>query len=275
MLTVDYDRLGLTAGDRLLDLGCGGGRHAFEAYRRGASVVALDYAYDELPEVIGLLGAMGEVGEGTPTSAGMAVNGDACNLGFADGSFDRIIASEIFEHVPDDAAAFAELTRVLRPGGVMAVTVPAWLPEQLCWALSDQYHAPYVEGGHVRIYNESTLRHRMRAAGLEPRGAHRAHALHSPYWWLRCAVGPADNAHPLVKAYHQVLVWDLMGTPGISRVTRTTEKLLNPVLGKSLVVYARKPLDVAGTTSKARSVRSTRPVRAARRDAVLKEHVDA
>src|SRR5260221_547556 len=40
MLTVDYDRLGLRAGDRLLDLGCGGGRHAFEALRRGAPGVA-------------------------------------------------------------------------------------------------------------------------------------------------------------------------------------------------------------------------------------------
>jgi hypothetical protein len=59
---------------------------------------------------------------------------------------------------------------------------------------------------------------------------------------LRCAVGPTNDDHPLVRAYHQVLVWDLSGTPVVSKVTRTTEHLLNPVLGKSLVVYARKPL---------------------------------
>lgn len=245
MLTVDYDRLGLRAGDRLLDLGCGAGRHAFEAYRRGAHVIALDYSYDELPEVIGLMGAMDAQGEGTPTSTGNAVNGDACNLGFADDTFDRIIASEVFEHVPDDAAAFAELTRVLRPGGIMAVTVPSWFPEKICWALSDEYHAPFVEGGHVRIYDEGTLKRRMRDAGLEPQGSHRAHALHSAYWWLRCAVGPTNDDNPLVRAYHQLLVWDLTGTPVISDVTRTTENLLNPVLGKSLVVYARKPLVAA------------------------------
>lgn len=242
MLTVDYDRLELQAGDRLLDLGCGAGRHAFEAYRRGAQVVALDYAFDELPSVVGLLGAMGAEGDGIDSSSGAAVNGDACNLGLADDSFDRIIASEVFEHVPDDAAAFAELTRVLRPGGIMAVTVPSWFPEQVCWALSEEYHAPFVEGGHVRIYDEATVRARMRAAGLEPIGSHRAHALHSAYWWLRCAVGPTNDANPLVRAYHQLLVWDLTGTPVISQVTHTTEKLLNPVLGKSLVVYARKPL---------------------------------
>jgi len=49
MLTVNYDRLGLRPGDRLLDLGCGFGRHAFEAARRGAKVVALDAGDDEVP----------------------------------------------------------------------------------------------------------------------------------------------------------------------------------------------------------------------------------
>ena len=47
---------------------------------------------------------------------------------------------------------------MLKPGGTLAVTVPAWLPEQVCWALSDEYHAPFVEGGHVRIYTEAELR---------------------------------------------------------------------------------------------------------------------
>ncbi len=257
MLTVDYSRLGLRAGDRLLDVGCGAGRHAYEAARRGAHVVPFDYAYDELPAVQAMLGALRAEGETPADTWSAGVNGDACKLPFADGTFDRIIASEVFEHVPDDAAAFAELARVLRPGGVMAVTVPAWLPEQLCWALSEQYHAPFVPGGHVRIYDEATLRHRIRDAGLTPRGSHRAHALHSPYWWLRCAVGPTDDTHPLVRAYHQVLVWDLMGTPGVSAVTRNAERLLNPVLGKSLVVYARKPIPAAPTRSRAPRAKAT------------------
>ena len=62
MLTVDYDRLGLRAGDRLLDLGCGGGRHAFEALRRGARVIALDRDQDELFDALTIIAAMEEAG---------------------------------------------------------------------------------------------------------------------------------------------------------------------------------------------------------------------
>jgi SAM-dependent methyltransferase len=143
------------------------------------------------------------------------------------------------EHIPDDAGAAAELARVLRPGGTMAVTVPAWLPEKVCWALSDEYHAPFVEGGHVRIYSEPGLRSVLRGAGLRPGAAHRAHALHSPYWWLKCAVGPRNDEHPLVQAWHKVLVWDIVERP---LLTRLAEQVLSPVLGKSLVVYSRKPV---------------------------------
>jgi SAM-dependent methyltransferase len=238
VLTVDYDRLGVRPGDRLLDLGCGAGRHAFEAARRGALVVALDMDGAELKEVAATFSAMADAGELPDGLSGAGVNGDATRLPFATGSFDRVIASEVAEHVPDDAAAFAELARVLRPGGTLAVTVPSWLPERICWALSEEYHAPLVEGGHVRIYTESQLRARLRQAGLRPGGAHKAHALHSPYWWLRCAVGPARADHPLVQAYHRLLVWDIVERP---LATRLAERALSPVIGKSLVVYARKP----------------------------------
>jgi hypothetical protein len=67
--------------------------------------------------------------------------------------------------------------------------------------------------------------------------SHHAHALHSPYWWLKCAVGVDDADNPLVRAYHQVLVWDLMRRPW---PTRAAERLLDPLLGKSLALYLVK-----------------------------------
>ncbi|MDE3085136.1 MAG: class I SAM-dependent methyltransferase [Acidobacteriota bacterium] len=236
MLTVDYHRLGVSSGERLLDLGCGAGRHAFQAARLGARVVALDAGAEEVAQVRDTIGAMVDAGElPAPEGAG-AVQGDALRLPFPDGAFDRVIAAEVLEHIPDDAAAMAELARVLRPGGTMAVTVPRAGPEAVNWALSREYHD--VPGGHVRIYRRSALLGRLRRVGLRPVGSHHAHALHSPYWWLRCWVGPRRSDHVLVRAYHRVLVWDIVKAP---RLTRVTERLLNPLLGKSLVVYLERP----------------------------------
>jgi SAM-dependent methyltransferase len=243
VLTVRYDWLGLQASDRVLDLGCGAGRHAFEALRRGARVVALDYSAAELKDVKAMFGALLDEEAATlPASSwGGCANGDATRLPFPDNTFDHVIAAEVLEHIPADEAAMAELARVLKPGGTMAVTVPAWLAERVCWALTDEYHAPFVEGGHVRIYSEPELRSKLRAAGLKPNRAHHAHALHTPYWWLKCAVGPTNNAHPLVRAYHEVLLWDIGGRQPVARFTRLADRIGNPLLGKSLVVYARKP----------------------------------
>ena len=238
MLTCRYDWLGLQPGDRVLDLGCGAGRHAFEAAKRGAQVVACDLDLAELKDVRALFGAMRESDEIPAGGGGVAVNGNALSLPFPDATFDRIIASEVMEHIPDDAGAAAELSRVLRPGGTIAVTVPSEWPERICWALTDEYHAPHVPGGHVRIYTESKLRRRLRDAGLKPGAAHHAHALHSPYWWLKCAVGTTNDEHPLVQAYLKLLIWDIAKAPF---VTRFADRVLNPVLGKSLVVYAEKP----------------------------------
>jgi SAM-dependent methyltransferase len=239
VLTVDFARLELRPGDRVLDMGCGAGRHAFEMYRRGADVIAFDQDVDELSGVAELFAAMREAGE-VPLGADADIKqGDALALPFADGEFDRVVASEVLEHIPADTDAIAELVRVLRPGGTIAVTVPRWLPEKICWALSDAYHE--VEGGHVRIYDGDALVGKLERAGLMFEGKDHAHGLHSPYWWLKCAVGVTRDQHPLVKGYHQVLVWDIMRTPRVSVLTRAAERVLNPLIGKSMVLYLRKP----------------------------------
>ena len=237
METVDYRRLGLAPGDRLLDLGCGFGRHAYGALRRGAEVVACDLGRAELAEVRDTVAAMRAAGEIPAAATAAAVGADARRLPFADGAFDRIVAAEILEHIADDGAAVAELARLLRPGGTLAVTVPSWLPEKVCWLLSEDYHAPAVPGGHVRIYSLRRLRALLRSAGLVPAGGHRAHALHSPYWWLRCAAGPADDDHRLVRAYHRLLCWEIERRPVVLRLV---EFLLRPLIGKSVVLYATR-----------------------------------
>lgn len=236
MLTVDYRRLGVKPADRVLDLGCGFGRHAYQAARLQAAVVALDAGAEEVAGVRATFGAMVEAGELDPAARVGAVQGDGLRLPFADATFDRVIASEVLEHIADDRTAMAELARVLRPGGTMAVTVPRCGPELVNWLLSDAYHD--VPGGHIRIYRRSTLRRRLASAGLVPGETHHAHGLHSPYWWLRCLVGPTNEANPAVAAYHRLLVWDIVKAP---RLTRLADRFLSPLIGKSLVLYLSKP----------------------------------
>lgn len=238
MLTVRFAWLGARPGDRLLDFGCGGGRHALEAMRLGATVTALDADRKELEQAAGWIVTMLDQDKQTAEAGGQghAVAGDGRALPFPDGCFDRVVAAEVLEHVPDDAGVINELARVLRPGGTVAITVPRWYPEAVNWALSRAYHS--VPGGHVRIYRRAQLRARLRGAGLLPYRGHHAHALHSPYWWLRCAIGLDREDSRAVRAYHRLLMWDITAHHPL---TRWPDAVLNPVLGKSLVVYARKP----------------------------------
>lgn len=236
MLTVDFDRLGLRPGDRVLDMGCGAGRHAFEMYRRGGDVVAFDQDADELSNVRDLFVAMKEAGE-VPLGAEADVKeGDALALPFADGEFDRVVAAEVLEHIPADIQAIEELVRVLRPGGTMAVSVPRWFPEVVNWRLSDEYHEN--PGGHIRIYTDKELVSKVERAGLVLEGKDHAHGLHAPYWWIKCAVGVTNDDHVLARTYHRLLVWEIMERP---RVLRWAARVLDPLIGKSLVLYFRKP----------------------------------
>ncbi len=232
MLTIDLDRLGVRAGASVLDLGAGSGRHAFEALRRGASVTCLDLLADDLRSALATLTAMVEACQAPGGATFGAVRATALALPFPDRSFDHVIAAEVLEHIPDDRTAIQEIARVLKPGGTLAVSVPRWFPERICWALSSSYHER--PGGHVRIYRGHELQARLAAVGLRVVGRDHVHALHTPYWWLRCLIGPDNDRAWPVRQYHRFLVWDIVHRP---RLVRRCEQALDPILGKSLVLY--------------------------------------
>lgn len=234
---MDFDRLGIGPGTKVIDVGCGAGRHSFEAYRRGADVIAFDQDAAELDNVNTLFRAMAAAGEAPTSATAETVVGDALALPYPDRTFDCVIASEILEHVPADEDLIGELIRVLKDGGRLAVSVPRWLPERVCWLLSDEYHSN--EGGHIRIYRANQLRAKIAAAGVTFTHTHHSHALHAPFWWLKCLVGVANSQHPAVVAYHKMLVWDMVQQPWITRLTEST---LNPLIGKSVALYFEKPV---------------------------------
>lgn len=230
LTTVDFRRLHLQRGQRVLDLGCGEGRHAITARLDApVHVVGLDLSAADLETAAERAAAFAQ---DAPDGSLAWIRGSGLSLPFADASFDCVICAEVLEHVPEYGAMLGEIRRVLKPGGVLAVSVPRFLPEWVCWQLSDAYHQ--VEGGHVRIFRERTLTRAIERRGLRRFHRHWAHSLHVPYWWLKCLTwNRGDRAWP-VRLYHRVLVWDLMQGPWI---TRLADRLLNPVLGKSLVLY--------------------------------------
>ncbi len=234
METVDYLRFGLQPGDTVLDLGCGEGRHVVAAYAGHAvTVIGVDLAFSDLQAAQRKIRDFDDPADGN--KHWLFLQSDGLRLPFADASFDKVICSEVLEHVPDYEGMLREIDRVLKPGGHFCASVPRFWPEWLCWALSDDYHAD--EGGHIRIFRAQQLRRQIESLGYGFHGHHWAHALHSPFWWLRCLLWERQEQSWLVKTYHRLLVWDLMERPWL---TRTIERCLNPLMGKSVVMYFRK-----------------------------------
>ena len=235
MITVDFGRLGLGRQARILDVGCGNGRHTAAAYGlKQATAIGVDLCHADLCAGRRRLRFHDAVGAGGGGAWAFAAADSRC-LPFADATFDLVICAEVLEHIVDHRRAAAELARVIKPQGDLVVSVPRAWPERICWRLAPDYSR--ANGGHVRIYRRRQLLDLLAGAGLAPWAAHHAHGLHTPYWWLKCLVGPQRTDCATVNLYHRLLTWDIMARPAL---TRRLERLLNPVLGKSLVVYLRK-----------------------------------
>ena len=234
MQTVDFAYLPLKSGDVVLDLGCGEGRHVISAYvEADIDAVGVDLSLDDLMTTREKFGDF-VAGENDGKAFNLSV-ANALHLPFADGTFDKVICSEVLEHIPDYRGALAEIHRVLRPGGLFCASVPRRWPEKICWALSDAYHQ--VLGGHLRIFRSDELRSEIEKLGFNHYYRHWAHALHAPFWWLKCLFWETQDSNWLVAQYHRFLVWDLMDKPAFTRVL---EKMMNPLVGKSVVMYFRK-----------------------------------
>jgi ubiquinone/menaquinone biosynthesis C-methylase UbiE len=230
VLTVDFAHFPLSPGEVLLDLGCGEGRHVINAYiAADITAIGVDLCARDLRTAASRQQPFAKAGGHFSLH-----QADALQLPFADRSFDKIICSEVLEHLPDYTGALREIQRVLKPGGLLAISVPRAWPEKICWAFSDAYHQ--VEGGHLRIFDSQQLNGEIEAHGFRRYRRHWAHALHSPFWWLKCALWQRQEQSRLIRAYHKLLVWDLMQKPWL---TQTLEKLLNPLMGKSVVMYYR------------------------------------
>lgn len=238
MQTINLDWLALEDGHTILDLGCGLGRHTHAAYfHKRCTSIGLDLGADDVKATRdGFLAHPDlEPQTGAPRQYGLTV-GDALRLPFADNSFDRLICSEVLEHIPDYQAALTEIWRVVKPGGRIGISVPHNWPERICWLLSEEYHN--TPGGHVRIFRRRDLQADFEQLGFRFNRRHLAHGLHSPYWWLRCAIGVTNDRNVLVRGYKKLLEIEILSNP---LPLRALSALADPLMGKSLVMYFDKP----------------------------------
>lgn len=236
MQTVEFERIPFEPGDVVLDLGCGEGRHVISAWLEAdVHSVGVDLCHADLVTTQQKCNEFSAHKTESPNTSFSLAQTNALFLPFADATFDKIICSEVLEHIPDYEAVLKEIERVLKPGGIFVASVPRYWPEWICWAFSDEYHAN--EGGHLRIFRAGQLRKQIEGAGFSFFARHWAHSLHSPYWWLQCMFWSNKDRSLLVRGYRKFLEWDILEAPWI---TRTLEALLNPIMGKSVVMYFRK-----------------------------------
>ena len=235
MNTIKYKKLNLESNQLLLDMGCGEGRHSIGALlETPANVIGLDLSVQDLKIAKHRLNDFDLSDINTSCTFGV---GNINDIPIKSASLDAVMCSEVLEHVDSPEESIHELVRVLKPGGVMALSVPRYLPELICWKLSKEYSQ--TPGGHVRIFRHRQLKDLAVNAGLKYQSFHWAHGLHSPYWWLQCMFWKTKETSYIVNLYHKLLVWDLMKKP---LLTKIFEAILQPLIGKSLVMYFKKPI---------------------------------
>jgi ubiquinone/menaquinone biosynthesis C-methylase UbiE len=234
MLTIDYDLLDIKDGERILDVGCGGGRHTWQACKQSSCLTcALDIDRENLTKTQNMLNLLDQ--EHKTKGKWLVIEGDITNLPFPNNTFDKIVCSEVLEHIHNDVHGIYEMVRVLKGDGILAVSVPSYLQETICWRLSEEYHN--TPGGHIRIYRTKELREKLKRHNLQIFASRRKHALHSFYWISRCFFGMKNENALIPSLYYKFLVWDIYHG---SRPIRWLESILNKIFPKSLVLYSRK-----------------------------------
>ena len=233
MHTIKFKNLNLSNDEILLDMGCGEGRHSIGAFiDTQVNILGLDLSIKDLNIAKDRLNDFDTSGIEAVCQFGAA---DIVALPLADSTLDAVICSEVLEHVDSPQESIEELIRVLKPGGVMALSVPRFMPELLCWKLSREYSK--TPGGHVRIFKFKELKKDITNVGLTFTQRHWAHALHSPYWWLKCLLWKSKESSKIINLYHDFLVWDMMKKP---LLTKILEFIFQPLIGKSVVLYFNK-----------------------------------
>ncbi len=164
---------------------------------------------------------------------GTVRTGDLCALPLADSSVDLVLATDVIEHVSEDARAVAEIHRVLRPGGTALITVPAF---PSLWGLQD------VKSHHYRRYRMAPLVRLLKGAGLTiEQRFHFNYLLFAPIYAARQIINLLDVKLGSENEVNNPVLNRLLGA--VFRLDVTTAPLLKPPFGVSILALVHRPLD--------------------------------
>jgi SAM-dependent methyltransferase len=218
-LALDLLRQGLTRTPAVvLDLGCGTGVVSREM-QSFARPVSLDMSERALQYCC-------------QRGIALCVRGDGAQLPLQDDSFDGVLGLDIFEHIEDDERAFAESLRVLRPGGVLVLSVPAF---RSLWGPHD------VALHHFRRYRRGEVARKLRAAGFKVERCSYSVFFLFPVVIVsrlleKLKIGPAKASLPKVSGWMNSFLIHLQ-----SLEAKWIVSGLNLPWGSSVIAVARKP----------------------------------
>ena len=210
--------IGLTPEARVLDIGTSTGTNLRMLRDLGFSRVS---GLDSSEEAIRFCAAKG---------FGQVRQGDVRAMPFDAASFELVLATDIVEHVEDDATALAEIARVLAPGGIALITVPTF---PSLWGLQDRV------AHHKRRYRLGALLAAIRRAGLEPqRRYYFNYLLFVPIWAARRVIDLLGIELSSESEVNSPLLNAVLGV--VFRFDALTAPLLHPPFGVSALVVARR-----------------------------------
>ena len=200
-----------------IDLGCGPGAHLHMWQGYAHHVIGVDKFVEHAERF-----------ESSDTISLVAA--DVLALPFEDGSVDLILALDVFEHVPD-VAAVAEAARILKPGAVLIVTVPAF---QWLWSIRDK------DAGHRRRYSLAEISDIVEDAGLSVQHARYYQFFLFPLVVVSRVIGRLSRGVRNVEDAPPRLTNSILRTVNLFEARLGARGITMP-FGSSVLIAARKP----------------------------------